>query len=187
MYNRCAYPLKYSEKYGNWERLLEITCAVFRKHYIEKNGVTINVGLDRNCTDRSYLYGRLTAVADKMESDTFEGDARQTNAKRYMSAMLNAPFKTWAYLEERVLPYTAKIIKQTPQFYARYEKELGEINSMRDTRRNSVRFIRCSRWRISPPTNGLTRSFLWAFIARNRIFIKKQRRKRRNNHGCFIE
>ena len=95
------------------ERLLEITCAVFRKHYIEKNGVTINVGLDRNCTDRSYLYGRLTAVADKMESDTFEGDARQTNAKRYMSAMLNAPFKTWAYLEERVLPYTAKIIKQT--------------------------------------------------------------------------
>ena len=130
LYNRCAYPLKYSEKYGNWERLLEITCAVFRKHYIEKNGVTINVGLDRNCTDRSYLYGRLTAVADKMESDTFEGDARQTNAKRYMSAMLNAPFKTWAYLEERVLPYTAKIIKQTPQFYARYEKELGEIHSL---------------------------------------------------------
>lgn len=130
LYNRCAYPLKYSEKYGNWERLLEITCAVYRKHYIEKNGVTINVGLDRNCTDRSYLYGRLTAVADKMESDTFEGDARQTNAKRYMSAMLNAPFKTWAYLEERVLPYTAKIIKQTPQFYARYEKELGEIHSL---------------------------------------------------------
>ena len=47
-----------------------------------------------------------------------------------MSAMLNAPFKTWAYLEERVLPYTAKIIKQTPQFYARYEKELGEIHSL---------------------------------------------------------
>lgn len=130
LYNRCAYPLKYSEKYGNWERLLEITCAVYRKHYIEKNGVTINVGLDRNCTDRSYLYGRLTAVADKMESDTFEKDVRQTNAKRYMSAMLNAPFKTWAYLEERVLPYTAKIIKQTPQFYARYEKELGEIHSL---------------------------------------------------------
>ena len=113
---------------ARWSRNGKHCCGII--HYIEKNGVTFNVGLDRNCTDRSYLYGRLTAVADKMESDTFEGDARQTNAKRYMSAMLNAPFKTWAYLEERVLPYTAKIIKQTPQFYARYEKELGEIHSL---------------------------------------------------------
>ena len=133
LYNRCANPLKYSAKYGNWERLLDITCAVYRKHYMEKNGVTINVGLDRTCTDRSYLYGRLTAVADKMESDTFErGEARQTNAKRYMSAMLNAPFKTWAYLEERVLPYTAKIIKQNPQYYVKYERELGEIHALFD-------------------------------------------------------
>ena len=131
LYNRCAYPLKYSEKHGNWEKLLDITCAVYRKHYMEKNGVTFNVGLDRNCTDRSYLYGRLAAVADKMEADTFErGEVRQTNAKRYMSAMLSAPFKTWAYLEERVLPYTAKIIKQSPQYYMRYEKELGEIHAL---------------------------------------------------------
>ena len=130
LYNRCANPLKYDHKHGNWEKLLDITCALYRKHYIEKNGVTFNVGLDRTCTDRSYLFGRLTAVADKMETDTFDKDIRQTNAKRYMSAMLNAPFKTWAYLEERVLPYTAKIIKQNPQYYARYEKELEEIHSL---------------------------------------------------------
>ena len=130
LYNRCANPLRYDAAHGNWEKLLDITCALYRKHYIEKNGVTFNVGLDRTCTDRSYLFGRLTAVADKMETDTFEKDIRQTNAKRYMSAMLNAPFKTWAYLEERVLPYTAKIIKQNPQYYARYEKELEEIHSL---------------------------------------------------------
>lgn len=130
LYNRCANPLRYDAAHGNWEKLLDITCALYRKHYIEKNGVTFNVGLDRTCTDRSYLFGRLTAVADKMETDTFDKDIRQTNAKRYMSAMLNAPFKTWAYLEERVLPYTAKIIKQNPQYYARYEKELEEIHSL---------------------------------------------------------
>ena len=130
LYNRCANPLKYDPKLSNWEKLLDITCALYRKHYIEKNGVTFNVGLDRTCTDRSYLYGRLAAVADKMETDTFDNEVRQTNAKRYMSAMLNAPFKTWAYLEERVLPYTAKIIKQNPQYYARYEKELEEIHSL---------------------------------------------------------
>ena len=133
LFTRCASPLKYSEKYANWERLLDITCALYRKHYIEKNGVTFNVGLDRTCTDRSYLYGRLVAVVDKMEADTFErGEVRQTNAKRYMSAMVNAPFKTWAYLEERVLPYTAKIIKKAPQYYAKYEKELEEIHSLFD-------------------------------------------------------
>lgn len=131
LFNRCAYPQKYSEKYTNWERLLDITCALYRKHYLEKNGVEFNVGLDRTCTDRSYLYGRLAAVADKMEADTFErGEARQTNAKRYMSAMISSPFKTWTYLEERILPYTAKIIKQSPRYYAKYEKELEEIHSL---------------------------------------------------------
>ena len=130
LYNRSANPLRYAAEHGNWEKLLDITCALYRKHYIEKNGVTFNVGLDRTCTDRSYLYGRLAAVADKMETDTFEKEVRQTNAKRYMNAMLNAPFKTWAYLEERILPYTAKIIKQNPQYYARYEKELEEIHSL---------------------------------------------------------
>ena len=131
LFNRCACPLKYSEKFNNWERLLDITCALYRKHFIEKEGVEFNVGLDRTCVDRSYLFGRLVAVADKMESDTFErGEVRQTNAKRFMSAMISAPFKTWTYLEERILPYTAKIMKQSPRYYARYEKELGEIHSL---------------------------------------------------------
>lgn len=133
LFNRCACPQKYSDKFTNWERLLDITCALYRKHIIEKNGVEFNVGLDRTCTDRSYLYGRLVAVADKMESDTFDrGEERQTNAKRYMSAMISAPFKTWMYLEERILPYTAKIIKQSPQYYAKYEKELEQIHSLFD-------------------------------------------------------
>lgn len=131
IFNRCASPLKYSEKFNNWEHLLDITCALYRKHYIEKEGVEYNVGLDRTCTDRSYLFGRLVAVADKMESDSFErGEVRQTNAKRYMTAMIGSPFKTWTYLEERVLPYTAKIMKQNPQFYAKYEKELEEIHAL---------------------------------------------------------
>ena len=119
------------------------------------------MGLDRNCTDRSYLYGRLAAVADKMEADTFErGEVRQTNAKRYMSAMLSAPFKTWAYLEERVLPYTAKIIKQSPQYYMRYEKELGEIHAlfnMEDYASN----------------DGLDAKFFMGFYCQKQDFYKK--------------
>ena len=45
------------------------------------------MALDVNCTRRDYLYGRLLAVADRIEYRTFDkDDGRQTNAKRYMNA-----------------------------------------------------------------------------------------------------
>ncbi|MBQ9673642.1 MAG: type I-C CRISPR-associated protein Cas8c/Csd1 [Ruminococcus sp.] len=128
LYERCASPQKYSDKYNNWNRLMDVACAVFRKYYIDKIGVEFNLAVDKNCTDRSYLYGRLVAVADKMELDTYKnGEARLTNAKRYMSAMLNSPFKTWKYINERILPYNEKILKTTPSFYFNYEKVFCEI------------------------------------------------------------
>lgn len=131
LFNKCSFPLKYSEKYTNWDKLLSITCALFRKHYIETKGVVFNVAVDRNCKDRSYLYGRLVAIADKMELDTYsKGEVRVTNAKRYMNAMINAPFKTWTYLFERVNPYCEKLIKSNYGFFTLYERLQEEITAL---------------------------------------------------------
>lgn len=47
--------------------------------------------LDTTITDRNYLYGRLLAVADRIESQVSGHDSnRLTNAKRYMTAVFTA-------------------------------------------------------------------------------------------------
>lgn len=52
--------------------------------------------LDKTSTDRSYLFGRLLAVADKLERDTFDmGEDRVTNAKRLWNMFSVRPYYTW--------------------------------------------------------------------------------------------
>lgn len=52
--------------------------------------------LDEKCTDRSYLFGRMLAVAEKVERSTFDdGETRVTNVERYMQQFSRTPFRTW--------------------------------------------------------------------------------------------
>ncbi len=48
------------------------------------------MALDNKEKDRNYLYGRLLAVADRIEYSTYDekDGGRVTNAKRYMSTFL---------------------------------------------------------------------------------------------------
>lgn len=86
------------------------------------------MAIDYNNEDRSYLYGRLLAVADKAESDTYENEEkgkRVTNARRYWSVFASQPYRTWKVIEEKLNPYLNK-----PKFYAlriKYEKIIQEI------------------------------------------------------------
>ena len=70
------------------------------------------MALDENITDRNYLYGRLLAVADKIENEVHrekKKEVKQTNAGRYMSAFSQRPFKTWRIIEERLQPYLVSL------------------------------------------------------------------------------
>ena len=83
------------------------------------------MGYDPNETDRSYLYGCLLAIADKAESDTYEGDdkaKRVTNARRYWANFAQRPYQTWQNIEERLRPY----LNQHP-YKAKVEKQIQEI------------------------------------------------------------
>ena len=86
---------------------------------------SIDMALDSERDDRSYLYGRLLAVADCMEFRTFDsGDPRETNAKRYMTEFSHHPFRTWRIIEERARIYLRKL--NIPE-RIQYEKLLQEI------------------------------------------------------------
>ena len=68
------------------------------------------MAVDQECDNRNYLYGRLLAIADRVEYRTYDKeDGRTTNAKRYMTAFSQRPFSTWKNLEEKIQPYFQRL------------------------------------------------------------------------------
>ena len=68
--------------------------------------------LEQSRQDRDYLYGRLLAVADRLESYAlFKGGKtdRSTNAIRLMGSFSTKPYFTWGVLWNRLLPYITQL------------------------------------------------------------------------------
>lgn len=123
---RASSPVSYERSY-NWERVLALACSLVKKKYIEKNGNKEDwtVALNKKSQDRNYLYGRLLAVADRIEYRTFERDEnRQTNANRYMNAFSGQPFRTWKVIEERLQAYFPRLAVQERIYYNRLIEEI---------------------------------------------------------------
>ena len=91
-----------------WNKTLSIACALYNKQH-QKEG--FGLALDETRKDRSYLFGRLLAVADQLESRAlFEsGEKRETTAMRLMSAFAQRPVKTWTVIAGRLRPYQKKL------------------------------------------------------------------------------
>ncbi|MPM68791.1 hypothetical protein SDC9_115725 [bioreactor metagenome] len=72
--------------------------------------------LENECRDRSYLYGRLLAIAEKIESHARylqtgkdNSDKRPVNAIRYMTIFTAKPFRTWALIYSQINPYIQRL------------------------------------------------------------------------------
>lgn len=115
--------------YYKWRQdILEPACTLFAKHFNIKKE-EYKVSLDENNNNRSYLYGRMMAVADQLEKATYndeERGKRETNAMKYMEIMAMKPAATWANVQKRLLPY-----QQKQERYGGLERKLlNKIGSM---------------------------------------------------------
>jgi CRISPR-associated protein Csd1 len=102
---------------GAREKTLETACAVFRYNACTRNRENkedYTVGLEEDRRDRDYLYGRLLAVADKVETDilTAREEDRESNAVRYMQRFAKYPCSTWELLYVNKLPPYLKQLNQ---------------------------------------------------------------------------
>lgn len=124
--NRASNPQSYKERF-NWERVLMLACSLVKKYRYETSKEEWKLALEKECKDRNYLYGRLLAVADRIEYRTYDMDrdaGRVTNAKRYMSTFAQRPYDTWKIIEENLQPYLNKL-KAVERRY--YENLIDEI------------------------------------------------------------
>lgn len=133
LFIRASNPQRYKNR-SNYRNVLSTACAVAAKYYNDlKKDVKFEMKLDENKTDRSYLFGRLLAIAEIVEYRTYNNSdksARVTNATQLQPAFVNHPLHTWSLLEDKLVPY----FKQTaPASVAYYKSLIGKILSMFET------------------------------------------------------
>lgn len=130
--NRCKRPMSFSKK-ENWEQTLEIACGILKREKLRKEKQEdYELGLDLDCTNRDYLYGRLLAVAEIAERVTYNREDKQkrvTNARRYFERFTDRPYETWEWLYKRLMPYFNKMPAAQRSFY---EGLIGEITTKFD-------------------------------------------------------
>ena len=121
-----------SLEHWEWEKALGIACALYRKQKIQRNNQsTYTMSLDTERTSRSYLYGRLLAVADVLEEAALgKEENRPTNAARMMQRFASRPFDTWPTLYQRLDPYRRRLKANKPGLLHHYETELDAIKNL---------------------------------------------------------
>jgi len=121
---RVNSPFSFEE----WEyrSYVNIACALLKMYYSNK-GDEISVKLEEDRTDRSYLYGRLLAYAEKIESwaRSKRGEKNYvTNSLRYRSRFSQKPFSTWQLIDSQLNPYR-EILKGMV-----YQNQIDEIKAL---------------------------------------------------------
>lgn len=114
-------------EHWEWQRNIGVACALYRgycaRHYDLSKRRVYKMSLDVENRSRDYLYGRLLAVAENVESYALylAGEKRTTNAERYMQQFASRPFTTWRNIELALNPYQERL-----------------KNNGRDTGKNSI-------------------------------------------------
>jgi len=107
--NRTSNPV--SMENWEWQKALTITCALVKKYRYDKFKEEWSMSLDENQKDRSYLFGRLLAIAQQIEEWALNtaGEKRETNAERLMHQFKLHPYKTWGIIIDKLKPYMARL------------------------------------------------------------------------------
>ena len=99
--DRASRPMAYD--HNIWENILFTACAVIRKYRTDRFKEECNMALEPEKKDRSYQFGRLLAVMEKAERDTYDSsEGREPNAIRLQSIFCQRPMSTADNLEKQL-------------------------------------------------------------------------------------
>ncbi|MGQ0557620.1 MAG: type I-C CRISPR-associated protein Cas8c/Csd1 [Nitrospiraceae bacterium] len=109
-----------------WEKTLGIACALFRGHHKQRS---YEMALELDRTSRDYLFGRLLAVAERIEDMALylAKENRGTSAAKLMQRFADHPYSTWRTIELSLAPYKARLRTRSPGFLVNMEKLLDRI------------------------------------------------------------
>jgi CRISPR-associated protein Csd1 len=142
-----------------WEKILGIACGLYRGTFI---GEEYDMTLETNRRGRDYLYGRLLAVAEHIESRALyvAGEKRDTTAAKLMQRFADRPASTWRIIELGLKPYITRLRAKRAGFMYEMDKLLDEIipgfigDDFLDDSKLSGEFLlgyHCQRRALNPP------------------------------------
>ena len=127
--NRASTPQAYEgkDKKHLWPKILSTACAVINKYYHDHYKEDLNMELEPEKQDRSYQFGRLLAVFEKVERDTYsQGEEREPYAIRMLSIFNRRPMRIAKEIEMHLeRAYFPRL--ESPGFRSYYKKMIGEI------------------------------------------------------------
>lgn len=157
---RASQPLAYDKK--NYNKILFTACAVIRKYRNDKlKKEEWTLALQEDKMDRSYQYGRLLAVYEKVERDDIDkrGEEREPNAIRLQSVYHEQPRRYAEVINKQIQPYLARL---KPSIRAWYRKLIGEI------------IVRISEFPESEQNRPLEDTYLMGYyLQRQALYNKK--------------
>ncbi len=114
-----------------WERHLGIACALYRgfsKRNPNQNKEYI-MGLEQDNTSRDYLFGRLLAIAERLEDMSLyvADEKRSTTAARLMQRFADRPASTWRNIELALQPYIQRLKNNRAGFLHNMQVLLDEV------------------------------------------------------------
>ncbi len=157
---RASLPLAYTPE--NRNQVLFTACAVIRKYRNDiANKEEWTMQLDPQKPDRSYQFGRLLAVLEKVERDTYDREEkREPNAIRLQSVYCERPLNTAYIINDRLAPYFAR---HNPGLRNYYKNLIGEI------------FEQLSAWNEGELNRSLEDTYLLGYyLQRADLYRKKQ-------------
>jgi CRISPR-associated protein Csd1 len=120
--NRVVLP------HWEWEKCLGIACSLIKGHYVNRS---YQMSLEPKRSTRDYLYGRLLAIAEEIESRALyvAKEKRDTTAARLMQRFAERPCSTWRSIELALSPYKTRLRTSRGPFLYRMETRLDEITA----------------------------------------------------------
>lgn len=128
--NRASFEKSKQGREWEWEKNLGIACALFKGLYTNQEAYQMTLEIDR--TSRDYLYGRLLAIAENIESFALTNAEknRDTAAAKLMQRFSDRPFSTWKNIELGLTPYKSRLRSsdRNAGFLRRREELLDEVH-----------------------------------------------------------
>ena len=153
----------------NRRRILFTACSIIKKYKNDYEKEEVEMALDVEKKDRSYQYGRLLAVLEKIEKDTYDkGDSRETNAIRMQSVFVKRPaYTTKIVLEQLKNSYYPKL---KPGVRVYYDKTIGQIMDV------------ISEFDDYEYNKPLTETYLLGYyLQQNNMYSKKEEEEEKEN------
>ncbi len=126
--NRNAYK---NDEQWLWEKHLGIACALYRgfckRHPTQSK--EFSMGLEQENDSRDYLYGRLLAIAERIEDMALyvAGESRSTTAARMMQRFADRPASTWRNIELALQPYIQRLRNNRAGFLHNIQILMDEV------------------------------------------------------------